>query len=701
QIGEKFYGYQIINPPLPWWYEKVDLKVETPHIKWARPWCNGKINVLFVNRSDNSVGYWREIWQRCDIEFDCCSLACNETTNYPYTQNTLKKLLKMLNEKDYNVVFFSGLNWDKGIPQYVQDSIFSFVKKGKGAVILAGLNNENLMKYLRENGKEIKSDLFTIGFPYRLPKFSLFELGDGRILVTEGFTQPTYETVRMSMGDWEAEGRWMWIPGWEYSFGFFARGIIWASKKESQVIFKMINGSAEKIESVINNEAGKEIEVIYKLNIYNAFYEIEETKEGKIKLVPGENKIELKIEKPLTDKVHLADLILMDGKGRNVGWASCKFLITKDIFLTAKMERDTSAYRNNEDIKGIITVENKGERKKLKLDIEVEDAYGRVIQKETREVEVNMGKNEFVINIDKSKVLDIWHELKVSLLDGKTTISRDRHIFFIYPDKMPLYDDFYLACWGNLDPNPLKIIISGRKLKEAGIDYVYSYGGGKTERYVAYKTHNLLMGPPFSCSLKGGYTGNRKADTKNLIYDPPLVPSEEEINKFKEGMRNLAKGYSDWGGADYIHLDDERDMQGDYDWSERTINKFREWLKENYKTIDALNKQWETNYKDWNEVMPIRINEIKNMNNISQYLDWRIFIGWAIVEYYYKLPAEAVKEGNPRAVVGQHGIYQPSLSIPQDFWLISKYTPVTGRYNGMQEEWFSSFGVISGQYGGY
>ncbi|MCM8815835.1 MAG: beta-galactosidase, partial [Candidatus Omnitrophica bacterium] len=369
--------------------------------------------------------------------------------------------------------------------------------------------------------------------------------------------------------------------------------------------------------------------------------------------------------------------------------------------LVAKMDKETSAYRSSENIKGIMTIENKKERKKIKLDIEVEDSSGRIVYRQTKETELNTGKNEIPVEISKEKMIDIYHDLKVSVIDGNAVVSRDRHIFFVYPERLPLYDDFYLACWGNLDPNPLKIIISGRKLKEAGIDYVYSYGEGKSERYVAYKTGHLLMGPPFSCSLKGGYAGNRKADTAKLTYDPPLVPSEQELNQFMERMRNMAKAYSDWAGVDYIHLDDERDMQNDFHWSERTIEKFRQGLKDTYGTIEKLNKQWDASYKDWNEVMPVKITEIKDKNNISQYIDWRTFIGWAIMEYYYKVPAEAAKQGNPRAVVGQHGIYQTSLTIPHDFWEMSKYTPVTGRYNGMIEEWFSSFGVISGQYGGY
>ncbi|HPO52719.1 MAG TPA: hypothetical protein PK165_07815, partial [bacterium] len=347
QLGEKFYGYNIINPPLPSWYEKVDLTIETPHVKWAKPWSNGKLNVLFVNRSDNSVGYWREIWERCDIDFDACSLAWDTAKKFPYTQNTLKKLLRQLAEKNYDVIFFSALHWDQGFPDYIKDSIFSFVKQGKGAVILADLRNKqiygDLGKYLKENGRELDSSWIIAGIPYRMPKVWLYELGKGRIVVIEGTPASGYETVSLSLGDWQADGRWMWIPGWEYGFGLFSRGIIWAGKKESGIVIREMKGNEEKVEMSIDNSTGKKIDAVCSLKIYNGFYECEENSEVKVSLVPGENRIELKIAKPLTDKVHIADLIVKDGKGKNLGWASCKFTVTRDINLTAKMQKETSS----------------------------------------------------------------------------------------------------------------------------------------------------------------------------------------------------------------------------------------------------------------------------------------------------------------------------------------------------------------------
>ncbi len=60
--------------------------------------------------------------------------------------------------KKYDVIFFSALHWNDGFPKYVQDAIFSFIKQGNGAVILADLKNKqiygDLEKYLNENGKK-------------------------------------------------------------------------------------------------------------------------------------------------------------------------------------------------------------------------------------------------------------------------------------------------------------------------------------------------------------------------------------------------------------------------------------------------------------------------------------------------------------------------------------------------------------------
>ena len=50
----------------------------------------------------------------------------------------------------------------------------------------------------------------------------------------------------------------------------------------------------------------------------------------------------------------------------------------------------------------------------------------------------------------------------------------------------------------------------------------------------------------------------------------------------------------------------------DYDFNPIALNSFRNWLKQIYGTLDALNKQWETRFSSWEEVKPFSTDRIKN-----------------------------------------------------------------------------------------
>ena len=50
----------------------------------------------------------------------------------------------------------------------------------------------------------------------------------------------------------------------------------------------------------------------------------------------------------------------------------------------------------------------------------------------------------------------------------------------------------------------------------------------------------------------------------------------------------------------------------DYDFSPAALQKFRDWLARRYVTIEKLNAQWETQFPNWDAVMPFTTDEIKN-----------------------------------------------------------------------------------------
>ncbi len=721
QTGEQVFTKSVLLPGgffIPEFFEKVDLSLETPHIKWMKPWSKGKVKVLFVSRNENSIGYWREIWERCDIDIaDVCAVAFknlaggDDNAKFPYRTSTIEKLIKKLGENDYDVIFFSALHWEKGFTPEIRKLLYTKIKAGTGVVLLGTMDKKHsdkygdLINFLSENGTQVDSINVITPSPISLPKVWLYEVGKGRVAVIEAnsldtFTKGSYDAVTCGLGAWNSLGKW--VPGWEYGLGLFGRAIVWTGKKDTGINIVEIKGTEDNISLKVNSENQTKTVSNCEVVLRNNLYEIESNFAEKITLNPGINQIDLSIKGSLTDKTHIVEVILKDDRGKSSGWASGKFDITRDVSVSVKMDRESAGYREGEPITAIVSVKkDKPETMNLSLEAEIKDCYGRIVWKNSRAIETKEGLTEIKIPVDNIKQVAVYHELDVRLKQDDRILSKDKLALFIFPERMPLYSDFHSGAWANLEPHPLKHQISARTLKQAGIDYVYSYNSGKNARDIAYKNNVLLLGPPFSCSLRRGYFNNRKEDTAKLTYDPPLVPSEEDQKKFRENMAKMAKEYSEWAGVDYIFMDDERRFVAEFDWSEPTIKTFREYLKQYYKTVDALNRQWETDFKNWEEVMPVRGDELKKngkLDNLSRWIDWRIFTGKVILDYYYKLPAEAAKEGNPRAVVGQHGVYvtgsgyrQDIRALPHDFSQVPKYTPVTARYDTILGFWYRSF----------
>jgi beta-galactosidase len=91
-----------------------------------------------------------------------------------------------------------------------------------------------------------------------------------------------------------------------------------------------------------------------------------------------------------------------------------------------------------------------------------------------------------------------------------------------------------------------------------------------------------------------------------------------------------------------------------------TVARFREWLKGQYGTLDALNAAWYRRYASWEEAEPSRLSTILSY---SDYVDWKRFIadklGGDLRARY-----EAVKRGAPDRVATSHAAGVGLFSSP-------------------------------------
>jgi len=78
--------------------------------------------------------------------------------------------------------------------------------------------------------------------------------------------------------------------------------------------------------------------------------------------------------------------------------------------------------------------------------------------------------------------------------------------------------------------------------------------------------------------------------------------------------------------------------------------RFRQWLKGKYQTLDRLNEAWHRTFTDWSQVEPPRYGTILTY---TDFMDWRIYYGYKLAEDL-AMRNQAVKEVDPKHVTTSH-----------------------------------------------
>lgn len=142
----------------------------------------------------------------------------------------------------------------------------------------------------------------------------------------------------------------------------------------------------------------------------------------------------------------------------------------------------------------------------------------------------------------------------------------------------------------------------------------------------------------------------------------------------------------------------------DYDFAPAALAGFRKWLETRYHTLDALNAEWETQFKTWDEVKPFTTDRIKNRMASGDALprgnpDWQAvqklkfqpfklqgpatrwnFAPWADHRTYMDVSLAGMLDElrrtahtiDPQTPVGIEGTQMPSAFGGYDLWRLSQ-----------------------------
>lgn len=278
------------------------------------------------------------------------------------------------------------------------------------------------------------------------------------------------------------------------------------------------------------------------------------------------------------------------------------------------------------------------------------------------------------------------------------------------------WDDYRTIMWigDAAGKDPSRLPLFKQRLEEMGINTAMVFGDASPEFWAAnnfpYYVENVVnRGLCLKFSSRAAdwealvTAWARTRDTNSLVRDPSL-DDPAWIDWSRKQVLNNARINQPFKPVAY-DLRDEISITisanpFDYDFSPHALNAFRQWLKTQYPTLDALNQQWQTEFASWDAVLPFTTDQIKNRLASGDALprgnpDWQAvqkiqlvlsdarrqptrwnFSPWADFRTYMDLSLArtldclrtAIHTIDPGAPVGIEGTQMPSAFGGYDLW---------------------------------
>ena len=171
-----------------------------------------------------------------------------------------------------------------------------------------------------------------------------------------------------------------------------------------------------------------------------------------------------------------------------------------------------------------------------------------------------------------------------------------------------------------------------------------------------------------------GYVVESQA-SPGFCFDHPQV--RQKVLAFYSALAREARNHKSFYGWDLWsepHIINWASMRyltaPEFCYCPNTAARFRDWMRNKYGGLEAVNKAWYRRFTNWNQLEPPRFSTILSY---SDYIDWRYFLLDKLAEDL-KAKADAVLKEAPNGVVSSHSA-SPSLVT----------SPLAG--NGNPDDW--------------
>ncbi|MFH0963747.1 MAG: beta-galactosidase trimerization domain-containing protein [Planctomycetota bacterium] len=722
-------------------YELSDAVV-TPHIAWAKLYVGGKTRVLVI------APRWvqretLELAERMDLDYvtffapGSGKFGVDPATARYYELiqgQTLEEKVAEIKEKlqgDYDAIIIGFMEW-KGIPTEVKYAILKKVSEGTGLVMSFVLEGdatlEKVLSATATEGVEFVSEGVPFSGVGELAPYASSHGADSQLMKLAIFKKGRVACFRYPLRNGsqnvfitpssglDPEPTWL---DYEYAMSLAIKTILWSARKEPDVLIREIGfgteeaiGRAElatrKLAISLESTRGEPRQCVLGVTVRSPENEVEGEQETAVVLSPGPNEIEVAL-RPLTAGSHFVDVVVREG-GKVVNWGSCSFVCTSPVSI-AGLSTDKERYAGEENAAVSVSV-NKGPTDAAKLVLELWDNFGRKLA--VREIELAAGSGAAKAEFPLSDCLSLSNTVKAVLFQDGEAVDTAAAEFGV---SQPL-PDYTVVLWSMSSSGHVKRLVH-RAIYDCGLDGIVCNASWQ-------RAHQPVMGVPFKDNIRVINTvamfreewraqhGGAPRSSSDLVRTPCLTDPEyrQELAAQIEGtLAHTAKygslGYS-MGDEIYFAFAGE-----DLCFSPTCMASFRRHLQKEYGGLDGVNREWGTQYGDWEEVVPITLPEAKKTGRYAQWVDHRLHMDsvWADA---FRYGGEVCRAKDPTARAGGDTFSGLSTWLACDWWKLSDACELIFSYAGAAQEvafWkpvtmltrsFRKEGALTGWcYGGY
>ncbi len=653
-------------------------KVQTPHVKWAKPYAGGKPRVLFIC-TDATARDVIEFSQRFEVD---CTIAPTAWSHQHVLDNRHTgtahhdRMLVCL-KKDYDLIVISGIFWKQVFTSAMQKTILAKVAAGTGLLYLEprGLTKE--VSALFAKTLATPEWLFA-GVPMSmLPVWK--DLTRARILSLHG--NGRIARMRYPL-NWKGKPytaissllpyHRVPMPGvtyWEGYHAMLGKLIYHLSGKDTAVRMEAMKVDGNTVNLTLRLSGDRAQKVGINMELDHRPSGTMTVASTEYLLQPGENRLRLTAPDARYAGPAMLSVRIVDEAGKALTWGS-SLRETPASVTVNNIAFDKEYYEPGEEVRATILMTGM-ETGDFSLRVTIEDSYGRVIFSKSLNRTLMAGKQFTWALPLQLQPLGRLHTLKVQVkVKDKPVVLATGEFFFRQP-KPP----FAFLLWGGKQmENPVYGQAAYNQIEKLGYFDEMLYNVARDTKEVVEANLYRIAKSNFSPSIIYFALMIRNRAKLDRLERSPCLSDPKFISDLRAACRKWAKVARRYDPI--YNVGDEMslgsyDQPHDFCFGAATLTAFRAHLRKEYGTLAKLNQEWNTDFAAWEQVRPYTRKDAKDKGNFIPWFEHRAFMGDQWCETFARVREGLAKE-DKKVMVGAEGFCSTSSYSGFDYWRYSK-----------------------------